>query len=99
MGRLKSYLWRYWRRYLIGAFYLFGTATLIMWIPWWIREGVRIIEDGGPIEDVTFYVLLIIGAAVVQGITRTSNTICAMIFSPTCKSSRSPFISRRGPGT
>ena len=71
MGRLKSYLWRYWRRYLIGAFYLFGTATLIMWIPWWIREGVRIIEDGGPIEDVTFYVLLIIGAAVVQGITRT----------------------------
>ncbi len=71
MGRLKSYLWRYWRRYLIGAFCLFGTATLIMWIPWWIREGVRIIEDGGPIEGVTFYVLLIIGAAVVQGIIRT----------------------------
>ena len=71
MGRLKSYLWRYWRRYLLGAFCLFGTATLVMWIPWWIREGVRIIEHGGPVGDVSFYVLLIIVAAVAQGIIRT----------------------------
>ena len=71
MGRLKSYLWRYWRRYLLGAFCLFGTATLVMWIPWWIREGVRIIEHGGPVGDVSFYALLIIVAAVAQGIIRT----------------------------
>jgi len=42
-----------------------------MWIPWWIREGVRIIEHGGPIEDVTFYALVIVGAAVAQGVART----------------------------
>lgn len=71
MGRLKGYLWRYWRRYLLGGLCLFSTATLIMWIPWWIREGVRIIEDGGPIEEVTFYALIIIVAAVLQGTVRT----------------------------
>src|SRR3990170_4048944 len=71
MGRLKSYLWRYWRRYLLGAICLFGTATLVMWVPWWIREGVRIIEHGGPIEDVTFYAVIIIMAAVAQGVIRT----------------------------
>lgn len=71
MGRLRSYLWRYWRRYLLGALCLFGTATLVMWIPWWIREGVRIIEHGGPVGDITFYALIIIVAAVAQGIIRT----------------------------
>ncbi|MBI2985525.1 MAG: ABC transporter ATP-binding protein [Deltaproteobacteria bacterium] len=71
MGRLRSYLWRYWRRYLLGAICLFGTATLVMWIPWWIREGVRIIEHGGPIGDVTFYAVIIIMAAVAQGVIRT----------------------------
>ena len=71
MGRLKSYLWRYWRRYLLGALCLFGTATLVMWIPWWIRAAVRIIEHGGPIGDVTFYALIIIAAAAAQGIIRT----------------------------
>ncbi|OGP55371.1 MAG: hypothetical protein A2X89_02675 [Deltaproteobacteria bacterium GWD2_55_8] len=71
MGRLKSYLWRYWRRYLLGGLCLFGTATLVMWIPWWIRESVRIIEQGGPIGDVTFYALLIVSAAAAQGIIRT----------------------------
>ena len=71
MGRLKSYLWRYWRRYLLGGLCLFGTTTLVMWIPWWIRAAVRIIERGGSIGDVTFYALIIIGAAVAQGIIRT----------------------------
>jgi ABC-type multidrug transport system fused ATPase/permease subunit len=47
MGRLKTYLWRYWRRYLLGGLCLLGTATLVMWIPWWIREAVRILEEGG----------------------------------------------------
>jgi ATP-binding cassette, subfamily B, multidrug efflux pump len=75
MGRLKTYLWRYWRRYLIGAICLFGTATVVMWIPWWIREAVRIIEHGGSLRDVTFYAALIAIAAVAQGITRTYSRV------------------------
>lgn len=41
-----------------------------MWIPWWIREAVRTIEQGGSAKDVTFYAVLIIAAAVVQGLVR-----------------------------
>ena len=59
MGRLKTYALRYWRRYLVGALCLLITATLVMWIPWWIREAVRIIEHGGPLRDVTFYAVVI----------------------------------------
>jgi len=71
MGRLKSYLWRYWRRYFLGAVCLLGTVTVVMWIPWWIREAVRIIEQGGSPRDVTGYALTIVAAGVVQGIIRT----------------------------
>lgn len=78
MGRLKVYLWRYWRRYLIGGLCLFGTATLVMWIPWWIREAVRILEQGGALGDVTFYAALIGLAALAQGIIRTYSR--ALIF-------------------
>ena len=68
MGRLKTYLWRYWRRYLLGGLCLFGTATLVMWIPWWIREAVRILEQGGALSDVTYYAAVIGLAALAQGI-------------------------------
>jgi ATP-binding cassette, subfamily B, multidrug efflux pump len=78
MGRLKTYAWRYWRRYLVGALCLLITASLVMWIPWWIREAVRIIEYGGPIRDVTFYAAVIAGAAAAQGIVRTCSR--ALIF-------------------
>ena len=78
MGRLKTYVWRYWRRYLVGALCLFATATLVMWIPWWIREAVRIIESGGSLRDVTFYAAVIAAAAVVQGLTRACSR--ALIF-------------------
>jgi ATP-binding cassette subfamily B protein len=78
MGRLKPYLWRYWRRYLLGGLCLFGTATLVMWIPWWIREAVRILEQGGALRDVTFYAAVIGLAAVAQGIIRTCSR--ALIF-------------------
>jgi ATP-binding cassette, subfamily B, multidrug efflux pump len=78
MGRLKTYLWRYWRRYLVGGICLLGTATLVMWIPWWIRDAVRIIENGGSLRDVTFYAALIGVAAVLQGIVRTCSR--ALIF-------------------
>lgn len=71
MGRLKGYLWRYWRRYLLGALCLFATATLIMLIPWWIREGVRILEQGGTLEEVSFYAFSIGSTAILQGVVRT----------------------------
>ncbi|HEX9144102.1 MAG TPA: ABC transporter ATP-binding protein [Candidatus Binatia bacterium] len=78
MWLLKHYLWRYWRRYLVGALCLLSTATLVMWIPWWIREAVRIIENGGSLRDVRFYAALIGVAAIVQGIVRTYSR--ALIF-------------------
>ena len=78
MGRISQYLWRYWRRYLFGGLCLLGTATLVMWIPWWIREAVRIIEHGGSLSGVTYYAVLIIAAAVVQGFVRTYSR--ALIF-------------------
>jgi ATP-binding cassette subfamily B protein len=71
MGRLRGYLLRYWRRYVLGSLCLLGTVTLVMWIPWWIREGVRIIEHGGSLADVRYYALLITAAGVAQGIIRT----------------------------
>jgi ATP-binding cassette, subfamily B, multidrug efflux pump len=78
MGRLSGYVRRYWRQYLFGGLCLLGTATLVMWIPWWIREAVRIIEHGGSMRDVTYYAVLIIVAAIVQGIVRTYSR--ALIF-------------------
>lgn len=78
MGRLKGYFWRYWRRYLVGGICLFATATLIMWIPWWIREVVRILEDGGAVGDVTYYAVVIAVAALLQGVVRTFSR--ALIF-------------------
>ena len=78
MRLLGHYLWRYWRRYLVGALCLLSTATLVMWIPWWIREAVRIIEHGGSLRDVRYYAVLIGAAAVVQGVVRTYSR--ALIF-------------------
>ena len=71
MGRLKSYVWRYWRRYVVGSICLLGTVTLVMWIPLWLRAAVKIIENGGSLADVRYYALLIAGAGVAQGIIRT----------------------------
>ncbi len=78
MGRLSHYIWRYWRSYLQGGLCLLATATLVMWIPWWIREAVRIIEGGGAVREVTFYAVLIVAAALVQGVVRTYSR--ALIF-------------------
>jgi len=78
MGRLWHYLGRYRRRYLIGGVCLLATATLVMWIPWWTREVVRIIEQGGSMRDVTYYAVLIIAAALLQGVVRTYSR--ALIF-------------------
>jgi ATP-binding cassette subfamily B multidrug efflux pump len=78
MKRLFYYAGRYWRRYLVGGLCLLGTATLVMWIPWWIREAVRIIEHGGSLSDVTAYAGIIALAAVAQGVVRTYSR--ALIF-------------------
>ena len=111
MGRLWHYLGRYWRRYLIGGVCLLVTATLVMWIPWWTREVVRIIEQGGSMRDVTYYAMLIIAAALLQGVVRTysralilmpgatSSTICATICSPIWRNCRCPITSRNAPAT
>ncbi len=55
----------------MGGVCLFGTTTLIMLIPWWIREAIRVIERGGTMREVSFYALIIAVAAVLQGIVRT----------------------------
>lgn len=78
MGRLFGYLRRYRRQYLLGGLCLLGTATLVMWIPWWIREAVRVIEHGGPASGAVYYAALIIAAAVLQGVVRTYSR--ALIF-------------------
>ena len=78
MGQLSKYVWRYWRYYLVGGLCLFGTATLVMWIPWWIREAISIVEHGGELSDVTYYAVLIIASAIVQGLVRTFSR--ALIF-------------------
>ena len=78
MGRLLGYLRRYRRQYLLGGLCLLATASLVMWIPWWIREAVRIIEHGGSMGDVTYYAVLIIAAAILQGLVRTYSR--ALIF-------------------
>jgi ATP-binding cassette subfamily B protein len=49
-----------------------------MWIPWWIRDAVRIIESGGSLHDVRFYALLIGASALLQGVVRTFSR--ALIF-------------------
>ena len=49
-----------------------------MWIPWWIREAVRILEQGGALSDVTYYAAIIGLAALAQGLIRTYSR--ALIF-------------------
>jgi ATP-binding cassette subfamily B multidrug efflux pump len=49
-----------------------------MWIPWWIREAIRIIENGGSPRGVAFYAVVISLAAIAQGIVRTCSR--ALIF-------------------
>ncbi len=71
MQRLRIYLWRHWQSYLLGGICLFGTTTLVMLIPWWIRAAVIVIERGGAREDVVTYAVMIIGAAIGQGLART----------------------------
>jgi ATP-binding cassette subfamily B protein len=78
MGRLGSYILRYWRRYVFGILCLLLTVSLVMWIPWLMRQAVKIIEQGGSLHDVRYYALLIVVAGLAQGIIRTFSR--ALIF-------------------
>ena len=62
---------RYKRRYVLGTLCLLATVTLVMWIPWLIREAVKVIEQGGSLRDVRYYAALIALAGLAQGIIRT----------------------------
>lgn len=70
IARLFDYLWRYWRRYLLGGLCLVGTTSLLMLIPWWVRAAVEVIERGDPASGLGRYVLWIILAAVGGGFLR-----------------------------
>ena len=68
--RLIDYLWRYWRRYLVGGVCLIGTTSLLMVVPWWVRGAIDVIERGDPDSELGGYVLLIALAAVGGGLLR-----------------------------
>ncbi len=70
IARLFDYLWRYWRRYLLGGLCLVGTTSLLMLIPWWVRAAVEVIERGDPESGLGRYVLWIILAAIGGGLLR-----------------------------
>ena len=70
IARLAGYLWRYWRRYLLGGLCLMGTTGLLMVIPWWIRAAINVITHGDPKSELSYYVLLIIVAAICGGLMR-----------------------------
>ena len=68
--RLIDYLWRYWRRYLVGGLCLIGTTSLLMLVPWWVRAAIDVIERGDPESELGTYVLLIAVAAAGGGLLR-----------------------------
>ena len=70
IGRLTEYLWRYWRRYLLGGVCLLGTTSLLMLVPWWVRGAIDVIERGDPDSELGGYVLLIALAAAGGGLLR-----------------------------
>jgi ATP-binding cassette subfamily B multidrug efflux pump len=70
IARLTGYLWRYWRRYLLGGLCLLGTTILLMVIPWWVRAAINVVDHGDPQSQLGRYVLLIVLAAIGGGLMR-----------------------------
>src|SRR5215468_10414184 len=70
MHRLWGYIYRYRARYLQGILCLVATATLAMSIPLLLKHAVEGIEKGLPFRQVAFYILAIVGVALVQGVVR-----------------------------
>lgn len=62
---------RYRGPYAWGLFCLFVTATLAMFIPYFLKHAVEVVEHDQSLHFLGVYILLIIAFAVVQGVTRT----------------------------
>ena len=71
MRRLYAYMLRYKWRYMFGFVCLLATATVAMIIPYFLKRAVEVIEHDRALRGVRFYVLLIVGLALVQGVART----------------------------
>jgi ATP-binding cassette subfamily B protein len=71
MRRLYAYMLRYKRRYVFGFVCVFATATVAMIIPYFLKRAVEVIEHDHELRGLRFYILLIIGLALVQGVVRT----------------------------
>ncbi len=71
MRRLYVYMLRYKWRYVFGFVCLLATATVAMIIPYFLKRAVEVIEHDRELSGVRFYVLLIVGLALVQGVART----------------------------
>ena len=69
-ARLIEYLWKYWRRYLLGGVCLVATTSLLMVVPWWIRGAIDVMERGDPHSQLGGYALWIALAAVAGGFLR-----------------------------
>ena len=62
---------RYARRYAFGLACLLVTATLAMMIPYFLKRAVEVIEHDRELHGLVFYVGVIIGMALIQGVSRT----------------------------
>ncbi len=71
MRRLYGYMWRYRWRYLSGFVCLLLTASAAMAIPYLLKRAVEVIEHDRELHGLGFFVSLMIGLAIVQGVART----------------------------
>jgi ATP-binding cassette, subfamily B, multidrug efflux pump len=71
MRRLYGYMLRYRWRYVFGLVCLLITATLAMTIPYLLKRAVEVIEHDRELKGLRFFVLSIVGMALVQGVART----------------------------
>lgn len=71
MHRLWRYILRYRARYVRGVFCLVATATLAMSIPLLLKRAIETIEKGDGPGQLMFYVFLMIGIALAQGVVRS----------------------------
>jgi ATP-binding cassette, subfamily B, multidrug efflux pump len=62
---------RYKWRYAFGLACLLVTATLAMIIPYFLKRAVEVIEHDRTLQGLRFYILVIIGMALVQSVART----------------------------
>src|SRR5215204_2726560 len=70
MHRLWSYLSRYRVRYMRGIACLVVSATLAMSMPLFLKWTIEAIQQGQPFNHISWYVLVMIAIACVQGIMR-----------------------------